>query len=86
MKNTNIHHYEILNEYVLCNKNIKIRNTPIDKKILNILNLKIIDVLENNSFKTLIQFNRSLNRDITQMQCNSVLYAVSLKWKKIIKI
>ena len=54
-------------------------------KFLNIPNIKIIDILENNSFKTLIQFNRSLNSDITQMKYNSIISAVPLKWKKIIK-
>ena len=73
---------EILNEYVLYNTNIKIRNKPIDKNCLNIPNLKIIDIIENNNFKTLIQFNRSLKTNINQMKYNSVLSAVPLNWKK----
>ena len=76
---------EILNEFVLYNKDIKIRNKPIVKKFMNIPNLKIIDKVENNGFKTLIQFKRSMNSSITQMKYNSVISAIPPKWKKIIK-
>ena len=51
---------KILNEYVLYDKNIKIRNKPIENKDLSMPSLTIIYIVENNNFTTLTQHNRSL--------------------------
>ena len=76
---------EILNEYVLHNKSIKIGTKVIDKKYINSPNLKIIDITEKNGFKTLIQLNSILENNITQMKYNSIISAIPILWKKTIK-
>ena len=76
---------EILNEYVLHNKSIKIGGKVIDKKYINSPNLKIIDITEKNGFKTLIQLNSTLENNITQMKYNSIISAIPVLWKRTIK-
>ena len=77
---------EILNEYVLYNKNIKIGKRPITvnqfpNKYGN--NLKILDILDNNGcILKRVNLNEKLESDISQMFYNCMLTAVPVIWKK----
>ena len=77
---------EILNEYVLYNKNIKIGKRPITvnqfpNKYDN--NLKLLDILDNNGcILKRDNLNEKLESDISQMFYNCMVTCIPVIWKK----
>ena len=77
---------EILNEYVLYNKNIKIGKRPITvnqfpNKYGN--NLKLLDILDNNGcILKRDNLNEKLESDISQMFYNCMVTSIPVIWKK----
>ena len=79
----------ILNEYILCNKNIKMKGKMFSKNFFkndNSINLKIWDIIDNNgSLKTRENLNTELSLNMKQLDYNSLKSAIPIKWKKQLK-
>ena len=72
---------EIVNEYVLYNNNIRIRNKVIQSKFIKLPNLKIFDILDNDyNFLALGNISRNLEVNITQIKYNSIMSAIPTMW------
>ena len=80
---------DILNEYVLFNKHIRIDRKPIEAKYFGTncnQNMKIVDILNNNGTtksKELIEGNTDSKLSI--LKYNAVKRAIPIEWKTILK-
>ena len=80
---------EILNEYILYNKNITIANKSISLSLFPNKfghNIKVMHILDQNS-KILNKdnLNLSLDTNLTQLSYNSIISAIPKEWKQKIK-
>ena len=80
---------EILNEYILYNKNITIANKSISLSLFPNKfghNIKVMHILDQNS-KILNKdnLNLSLDTNLTQLSYNSIIRAIPKEWKQKIK-
>ena len=79
----------ILNEYIIQNKNIKIKGKMISEQFFNndsSKNLKIWDIIDNNGYlKMRESINTELSLNMEQLNYNSLKSAIPYKWKKKIR-
>ena len=79
---------DILNRYILHNQHIQInKNSVISKFFTNeanneVLNIKIIDIIDNNVFKSLENIKLQYDTNLSTLNYNSIKSAIPKHWKK----